>query len=65
MKTASMLVGAVGILVVFGAIYGRFHGAWTLTVGGRLFAPTTFLLMGNTLLLAGVFLAVLALNGKK
>lgn len=58
MKTASWIVAAVGLLTILAGVYGRFHGAQTLTVGSWLLAPATFLLLGNTFLVLAVFLAV-------
>ena len=65
MKTVSQLVGAVGVLVILMAIYGRFHGAPTVALFGHLFHGSSVLLMGTAILVFGVFLAVLGLQEKK
>ena len=65
MKTASQIVGVVGILVILMAIYGRFHGAPTVALHGHLFAGASVLLMGTAILVIGLFLAVLGLQEKK
>ena len=65
MKTVSQIVGAVGVLVVLMAIYGRFHGAPTVALHGHIFAAASVLLMGTAILVFAVFLAVLGLQEKK
>jgi hypothetical protein len=65
MKGASWLAVVLGLLVILMGFYGRFHGAWSIHVLGERFAASTFVLVGNSLLLIGIFLSVLALQGKK
>ena len=65
MKIASLIAGAVGLLVIVLAFYGRFHGAPTITFQGKIFSASGFLLTGNALLVIGVFLSVLDSQNKK
>ena len=65
MKIVSQIVGLLGVLVALFAVFGRFHGAPTIGLAGHHFAAGSVLLVGNTLLLAGVFLALLEMQTKK
>ena len=65
MKIASLLAGALGLLVIVLAFYGRFHEAPTITFRGDVFSASGLLLAGNALLVIGVFLSVLGLQSKK
>jgi hypothetical protein len=65
MKVASWIVAAAGIVVILLAVYGRFHTAPVITIGARQYTASTFLLVGNTLLLISVFLGMLGFQTKK
>jgi len=61
----SQIVGVAGAVVVVLAVFGRFHGPVTMTVLGHTFSAASVLLMGNTLLVLGVFLALLNMQRQK
>ena len=65
MKALSLIAGVLGALVILAALIGRFHGAPTVTfpVLGR-HTASAVLLIGNTLLVIGVFLLALNLQPK-
>ena len=59
MKAVFWIAGVVGLLVVLFAVIGRFHGPATVTVLGRLFEAKSLLLVGNTILLVGLYFGLL------
>ena len=65
MKSLSYVAGALGVIFALLALYGRFHGAPSIWLMGHTFAASTFLLVANTLLLIGIFLALLARSESK
>jgi len=65
MKLVSQVLAVIGAIAVLLAVYGRFHGAPTITLQGRHFAAGSLLLVGNTILLLGVFLALLSKQDRK
>ena len=54
MKIAGWLLAVVGVLLFVGAVYGRFHGASSVALGGRLFSASSLVLAANTLLLLSI-----------
>jgi hypothetical protein len=58
MKIVSWVVAALGLLMVLVSVVGRFHGPPTVTLLGSTHFASSVLLVGNTLLLAAIFLAV-------
>ncbi|MBN1269709.1 MAG: hypothetical protein JXB04_08990 [Kiritimatiellae bacterium] len=65
MKTASMIVGAIGILVTLAAIIGRYRAACTVTFMGRASEASSVLLAAIPILLIAILLAVLGVCEKK
>lgn len=65
MKLASQAVGLAGVLLILVAVFGRFHGPPTITVFSHQFSAASVLLMGNTVLLLAVFLALLNMQANK
>jgi hypothetical protein len=64
-EVLSLIAGVLGVLVILAAVIGRFHGGPTMTfpvVGTH--TGATVLLVGNTLLLIGIFLLALNLQPK-
>lgn len=55
MKGMSTLLGLAGIATLAAAVYGRFHGADTITMHGHSFAAGTFIAVANSLLLLAVW----------
>lgn len=64
MKTVSWIAGLLGIIVALVGIFIKVSGANVLNVVGR-HAPSSFLIMGILLLVFGIWVAVLGLEGKK
>lgn len=64
MKIVPLIVGALGLVAIVLAFIGRFHAAQTITVGQTHVAASSVLLVGNSLLLIGLFLSVLNLQNK-
>ena len=56
-KTLALVAGVIGVLVILAAVIARFHGAPTIALPllGKHTASAT-LIVGNTLLLIGIFL---------
>ncbi len=65
MKVVSKIVGLAGFLVILLSVYGRFHGAQTLSLNGQHFAASSVLLLGTAMLVIGLFLATLSGQEKK
>ena len=64
MKAVSLVAGALGVLVVLAALIGRLQGEpVTFPVLGQ-HTGSAVLLVGNTLLLIGIFLLALNLQPK-
>lgn len=59
MKVLSLIVGVVGLVIVAAAVIGRFRGASTVTLLGHTHTASALMLVGNSVLLAGVWLGVL------
>ena len=58
MKIVSWIVGALGLLTVLGGVIGRFKGPPLVWVLGHAHTASSMLLVGNTLLLIAIFLAI-------
>ena len=65
MKTASIIGGIAGLLVVLVAVIGRFHGAPTVTLMGYKFDASSVLLAGNTVLVTAAWMGMLSLLDTK
>ena len=65
MRIPSLIFVGLGILVVVFAFIGRFHGAPTVTILGIKSAAANVIIIGNTLLLIGLFLGQLKPPEKK
>ena len=61
MKKLTLAAGVVGVLCILAGFLGRFIGTPEIWVVGQSHSGTTFLLLGNTCLLGGIFLAVYSL----
>ena len=62
MKNVSWITASVGVLIVLIAFFVRFHQEPAVAMlGGR---SGSILLVGNTIILVGVFFAVLTLKNK-
>ncbi len=57
MKAGAWLSALLGVLLFVGAVYGRFHGASSVTLGGRMFSASGIMLAANTLLLLSIIVA--------
>ncbi len=64
MKYLSLAAGVLGVLVLFVAALGRFIGAPEIFLFGQEFAARTFVVLANTLLLAGIFVHLLRTEQK-
>ena len=63
MKNVSLAAGAIGVLLVLGAILGRFKGPPEIYFWGS-HSAGSFLLLGNTFLLVAILVAVLSVQKK-
>jgi len=63
-QVLSWIIGAAGMALILLAFYGRFHGAATLRVFGQDHAATSVLLVGNTVLLAGLYVGLFGLRSR-
>lgn len=63
-KAGSLIFGVAGVILALIALYGRFTRADTITVMEQPHAAASFLLMANTFLLIGIFLAVIGRQSK-
>jgi hypothetical protein len=59
MRFLSQAAAILGLLVILGAFVGRFWGRPTVTILGHAHTATSLLLVGNTMLVISVLLAVL------
>ena len=64
-KMISWIVGAVGVLLILFAVYGRFHGAPTIRILGHDHAASAFLLIGNAVLLIGLYAGLYGLQTRE
>jgi hypothetical protein len=60
MKFLGWLFALAGVVFMLLAVYGRFHGASSITLMGHRFAAATFLLVGICLTSLGIFSSVTA-----
>ena len=58
MKFVSWVVAALGLLTVLVGVVGRFRGTPLVWVFGHAHTASSMLLVGNTLLLIAIFLAI-------
>ena len=65
MKILSWVLGVLGVLVLLGALYGRFHYDPTVVIAGQKYAASSVVLVGDSLLLLGVFLGIVELQTRK
>lgn len=65
MKKASLVVAVLGLVAILLAVYGRFHGAPTVTIMGCAHTASTMVLAGQTLFLIAIFIAVWDLQARK
>ena len=65
MRTLAWVAGLLGVLAVLVGVLGALRGSpWTVTILGVRHAPSTVVILGNTMLLAGVWLGVLGSQKK-
>ena len=64
-RLISRIIGAVGVLLILFAVYGRFHGAPTIRILGHDHAASVFLLIGNAVLLIGLYAGLYSLQARE
>ena len=62
MKKVSWALGVLGILIGIVAVVGRFHGQSAVWILGHAFTAGAILLVGNTVLLLGLFAGLIELQ---